>query len=138
MFDRVVSLAMFLTGASAVYFAQQMPKPVFAGHLGPGVFPAGIGIAMMFVSILLFLESRKKADEKEKREWDKNLLYSVALLVFYVILFKPVGFVISSFFLIIVMGWTLGARKWIPLLAVSIIFPASVYFLFTQLGIALP
>lgn len=138
MFDRIVSLAMFGTGAATIYFAQQMPKPIFAGQLGPGVFPTGIGITMMFVSILLFLESRKKAEEKEKREWDKSLLLTVALLILYVILFKPFGFIFSSFLLILAMGWNLGARKWVPLLSVSIIFPGAIYLLFTQLGITLP
>jgi len=138
VFDRIVSIVMFLIGAAVVYFSQQMPKPIFAGQLGPGVFPTGIGLAMMFVSGLLFWESRKKANEDEQREWDKSLLYSIALLVLYVILFKPLGFIISSCFLILAMGWTLGARKWIPLLAVSILFPGTVYLLFTQLGIALP
>lgn len=129
---------MFLIGAAVVYFSQQMPKPIFAGQLGPGVFPTGIGLAIILVSGFLFWESRKKANKDEQREWDKSILFSIGLLVLYVILFKPLGFIISSCLFILAMGWTLGARKWIPLLALSILFPGTVYLLFTQLGIMLP
>lgn len=142
MFDRVVSLAFLFIGAGTIYHALQMPKPVFAGQIGPGVFPLGIGVLIVIISFLLFLEQRKNASAYKpgKKGWKVEfpMWISVAYILGFILILKIAGFVLSSFLLILLLGWQLGARKWIPLSLTALLFPGAIYLLFTQLGIVLP
>jgi putative tricarboxylic transport membrane protein len=143
MFDRVVSISMLLVGISTVFSSDRLPKPIFGGQLGPGVFPKIIGVCIVIVSILLAIENQKQKVKKTEvkadiMHWERNLWISVGSIVIYLLVFKSIGFILSGFLLICALGYLLGARKWLTLLSISILFPAAIYFGFEALGISLP
>lgn len=136
MFDRIVSIVMCAAGLGIYYGAALMPKPLFAGQLGPGIFPKFVGALIAIVSAFLFMETRKK--ESADNQWDRTLTFVLIVLVLFVGLFHVLGFVLCSLLQIVVLGRVLGfSNKWV-LGVVSVLFPLFFYFLFSWLGINLP
>lgn len=140
MFDRIVALVMLAIGAFAIYNSSQMPKSLFAGQLGSGVFPMLIGWGIVIVSILLFIESLKQGKRQDEGEkgWDLTMWLSLGALVLYVATFEFLGFILSSAILIFLIGLILKGKKRVTLTCISVIFPAAIYFMFQELGINLP
>lgn len=150
VFDRYVSGFTFLLGLLVIVYSMLLPKPIFAGQMGPGIFPTGIGALIVIVSVVLFRESGEKSrteaseqptsDQQVTTEklFNRHLLFVIGALIIYILLFQILGFVISSMALILALGLLLGARKWIPLTLISVLFPTALFLLFGVLGVELP
>ncbi len=150
VFDRYVSGFTFLLGLLVIIYSMVLPKPIFAGQMGPGIFPTGIGVLIVIVSAVLFRESGRKSrtgtsdqptsEQQVTKEklFNRHLLTVIAALIIYILLFQILGFVISSMAMILALGWLLGARKWIPLTLISVLFPTALFLLFGMLGVELP
>lgn len=137
MFDKGVSLISLLIGIGAVFMSSKLPKPIFAGQMSSGVFPTGIGYLIIMVSILLFIETARKKP-RVFSPIERSLYWAVLLITLYVIVMKPLGFIVASFLFIFIMGLMLGARKYITLGLNALLFPVVIYALFSVLGILLP
>jgi putative tricarboxylic transport membrane protein len=131
---------MLAIGAFAVYNSTQMPKSLFAGQLGSGVFPMLVGCGIVIVSVLLFIETLKQGKRQDEGEkgWDLTMWLSLGTLVLYVVTFEVLGFILSSALLIFLIGLILKGKKRVTLTCISVIFPAVIYFTFQELGINLP
>ncbi len=55
-----------------------------------------------------------------------------ASMLLYIVLFKPLGFIISTSLLMLFLSWYYGNKNWIKLLALALIFPPLIYFLFIR------
>ena len=137
----------FLAFSIFVYAASYTIKMTKADSLGPQFFPRVVSILMGVLALVqIFSSSRKNIREKnsstpkaEKTGFALNLplLLSIALLVGYYLLLKPVGFVPLTIIYLFCQMYLLfprGALKEKKLLIISIctsvIVPFAVYYLF--------
>jgi putative tricarboxylic transport membrane protein len=88
------------------------------------------------LSFLLFLQAfwekqDKKGDQGlwEGVKWGRSLKLILALLI-YAILFKPLGFIISTFLLLVFLFKGLEPQKWSAVLVLSIATIAICYVVF--------
>jgi putative tricarboxylic transport membrane protein len=99
---------------------------------GSGLFPLLIGMFLLIVSFLLFLQTRSHATtDKEVTEKVKywNILLCISSLYAYMLVLEWLGFVVSTFFLILFLlkaiehkGWRLAVTTALLTAAVSYAF----------------
>jgi putative tricarboxylic transport membrane protein len=126
-------------GALGIYIAYEGYK-LDLGTLGnpkSGFFIFWAGVVLAGLSFILFLQTFSQKDKKKKEEqslwegihWGRGVKLILALLI-YALVFKPLGFVISTFLLLIFLFKGHEPQKWSVVLVLSIATIAVCYGVF--------
>ncbi|WP_243299647.1 tripartite tricarboxylate transporter TctB family protein [Bacillus litorisediminis] len=133
--------------------AFRLPPPASESVVvGPSVFPGAIGILLIVTSVILIIsgliEARRKPNKIEKKAGskeegepqDKKKVFLLSLfLLGYVVLFVPLGYLISTALFILSVTMYLDRKAWIRNVIYSLVFPITVYFVFDRvLSVYLP
>jgi len=136
---------MLLFGAVTAYFSLRMPVGTFRAA-GSGLFPLGLGILLMGLSIVLLIKAgaqRKPVAEKkpsdELSQPTKQVILFTSAIALAILLFKELGYPLMSFLLLLALLRILGVRSWAYSLSLSLLTATGAYFLFVVwLQIPLP
>ena len=100
------------------------------------LYPKGLIIAMMIISVLMLIKGilLKKTGEKEKNwtfinEATARSLMVVPIMVVYIFLIDIIGFYVMTFSFIIIFMIYFGARKPLSICLFSTILPLVVYLI---------
>ena len=108
MSDRLAGLA--LLALAIAYGVTASGYEAFIGDpLGPAVFPLVIAIPLGLFSLYLIVRPDPEPDWARGRPLLMQAL-SVITLLLYAYLLEPLGFVVSTFFAVVVLASLLGAR----------------------------
>jgi len=111
---------------------------------GAGFLPLGSGIILGFLSLICYLQSRlMKASRMEKswipKERWKNLIAVLIALLGYALVFETLGFIISTFILILILLRSVKPLKWMMAIGGSAVASLACYALFQMwLKVQLP
>lgn len=136
--DLLTSVIFFAFGAFMLSCAVGIRKTI-ASDVGSGYVPIFIAICLMVVSAgkCILTLTRKLATDKMKEKSDEDLLGgigTIGLMLVYMIIFEPVGFVISSaLYLFAQILWLSDHTNRKPVLfaAIAIVIPVVIDLLFT-------
>jgi hypothetical protein len=136
---------MLLFGAVTAYFSLRMPVGTFRSA-GSGLFPLGLGILLMGLSIVLLIKAgaqrkpvAKKKPSDELSHSAKQVILFTSAIALAILLFKELGYPLMSFLLLLALLRILGVRSWAYSLSLSLLTATGVYFLFVVwLQIPLP
>lgn len=146
--DSVAGGVGFVFSLAYLAVALRIPfLPSSVETVGPRVFPIAIGVALALASLALLVKGLREEPSDEGGEpaesveqEDDTLTQSatrlgviVALLFGYILLFVPLGYVISTFLFILAVTMYLDSQHWIRNLVYAVLFPLVVYFVFTEL-----
>jgi putative tricarboxylic transport membrane protein len=135
------------------FMAFRLPEPASNSVvIGPSVFPGTIGVLLIITSVILmingWLETRqtktkqetKEASQEEGEQQDKRKVFLISLfLLGYIVLFVPLGYLLSTALFILCVTLYLDRKHWIRNVIFSVAFPVTVYFLFDRvLSVYLP
>jgi hypothetical protein len=144
--DEVIGGAlMLLFGAVTAYFSLRMPVGTFRAA-GSGLFPLGLGILLMGLSIVLLIKAgaqrkpvAKKKSSDELSHSAKQVILFTSAIALAILLFKELGYPLMSFLLLLALLRILGVRSWAYSLSLSLLTATGAYFLFVVwLQIPLP
>lgn len=140
-FDRVAGIAFLLVGLLFFIESQKISDSAYGSSVGPKIFPMGLGLILIALSIRLLYETFKyKTEEmaKEKLEYKKFfIIFGSALL--YAFFLEKIGYVVSTFLFLLIAFQTLERGKIIYSIIISTVFSVGVYYLFSELlGGSLP
>lgn len=135
----------FLFGAVTAYFSLRMPVGTFRSA-GSGLFPLGLGILLMGLSIVLLIKTgaqrkpvAKKKPSDEISQSAKQVILFTSTMALAILLFKELGYPLMSFLLLLALLRILGVRGWAYSLSLSLLTATGAYFLFVVwLKIPLP
>lgn len=141
--DIVVSIFFMVLSAVIILLALQLPKSQVM-DIGPDFMPIVISALSFILATILLIQSLRRfkdnAAELEGKTLEKcdykRVILSIILVLVYVNIMKPVGFIISTFAYLVCQMYVLApdenrTKKDIVLLVViSVIFTLIVYFLF--------
>ena len=106
---------------------------------GSGFFPLGLGVLLIFLSIILLLQARKSSfvsqiplTSKPERDW-KKVAYTLLVMLLATLLFERVGYLLTLFLLITFLMYGGGARNWKTILVVAFFSVTGVYLIFVLL-----
>ncbi|MDQ0217666.1 tripartite tricarboxylate transporter TctB family protein [Peribacillus cavernae] len=120
--------------------------------IGPSVFPTAIGILLIVTSVMLIgkgiieqrqqkgmQEPEKKSEEEGEKQDSKKVFVLSLLLLGYVLLFFPLGYLISTALFILSVTMFLDRGHWIRNVIYSLAFPVTIYLIFDRvLAVYLP
>lgn len=141
--DIIVGLFYTALGGFTIYLAQQLPKSKVM-KIGPDFMPMVIGVLIVALALMLLFSSIKnfkanaaKAEAMPADTSDyKRVLASLVLVVIYVNILAPVGFILSTlgylFLQIIVLAPDdrRTAKNILMYAIIDVIFVLVVFFLF--------
>jgi putative tricarboxylic transport membrane protein len=108
--DRLTGLAL-LALAVAYGVAASGYQAMIGDPLGPAVFPIVLAIPLGLLSLYLIVRPDPEPAWPRGRALLKQALALVAFVA-YAYLLEPLGFLLSTFLAVLVLGWLLGARLW--------------------------
>jgi len=128
-------------------------RPNIRQVVGPHVWPIGLLSLLIVTAVILFVQtssSKKKPSPSEHASltpapsnWYKKphiaVVMIIAGLMIYGLLLKPLGFVISTFLLIIYQARIIQSGRWVRNTLAGAAFSLGVYFVFVKfLNVMLP
>ena len=146
-FDRIASVVFLLLGILIVVESQKISESAYGSQVGPSAFPFALGIILIGLSILLFIETiRHRAMYKivQDKEVTKLSTYKPFIIIFlsaiaYVFLLEKLGYLITTFAFLLISFQALERGKWVSSILVAAAFSAVIYFGFVNvLGGSLP
>ncbi len=136
----------FLFGAVTTYLSLQMDAGTFR-MAGPGLFPLCLGLLLMVLSSVFVLKSLTGARPQPGGEdvlrkaggGMKPVLMFLGAIVVTILLFRPLGYPLAAFLLLILLLQILGVKPWYRSALLSFITAGVSYWLFVRwLMIPLP
>jgi len=112
------------------------------GDMGSSFMPQLIAACIIILAVMKIIESLRinnpkaksndLASQKEKEDI-KGGLMTVALIIVYAVLFKPLGFIVSTFLYLMLQMIVLcdkDKRNWKIITSISVIAPVLIYLFF--------
>lgn len=143
--EAIGGILIFLFGVMTAYFSLQMPIGTFRAA-GSGLFPLGLGILLMALSVLLLINvyvrrtpiRGEKKHPEDARSTPQVVLFMGAI-VLATLLLQDLGYPLVSFLLLLALLRVLGVRRWVYALSLSLLTATGTYVLFVLwLQIPLP
>jgi putative tricarboxylic transport membrane protein len=136
VFDRYASAVFLLIGIGFVWESRKISESSYGSNVGPDIFPMGLGIALILLSIRLFYEVMKTktaaAGEKESPDY-KRFLLILAASILYAYFLEDIGYVIGTFVFLMFSFQVIERGKWIISTLVAAVFSYGVYYLFVKI-----
>jgi putative tricarboxylic transport membrane protein len=132
--DRLSSICLLFFSGITIHLALKLPLGK-GGKPGPGFFPLILSFVIGLMALLLLLktsrsEGESKAQEAPSTKW--RLVYLLGDLCLYAILFRPLGFLISTFLFLFALK-PIVKKKWVPVLLGSSLISLSFLLFFKYL-----
>ena len=144
--EGVAAGAIVLFGAWVLWQAMQLREGPGYAAVGPRTFPLIVGVGLLVSGLALLwgsvhgrpVEPGAGSEAAAPTDW-RTLLTMAALLLGYVFLFQPLGFVLTSALFLIGGAWALGSRAPIRDVVCGVALSLATFFVFTRLlGLELP
>ncbi|RAL21111.1 tripartite tricarboxylate transporter TctB family protein [Thermoflavimicrobium daqui] len=133
-FDRIASVLFLMVGAFFIVESQKLSSSAYGSRVGPELFPMGLGILLILLSILLIYKTfRYSKEEKKVTPVDvKRFLIIFIATLLYALLLELMGYVLSTFIFLTVAFQTMEKGKlWLSIL-ISGAFSLGVYYLYVE------
>lgn len=133
-FDRYASIVFLLIGVLFMVESRKIAASSYGSNVGPDIFPIGLGLLLILLSIKLFIETTKMKNEEAKGEKPdyKRFLIIFAAAVLYVVLLEPLGYVITTFLFLVVGFQVLEKGGWLKTILIAAGFSFAVYYVFVH------
>ena len=106
----------------------------------PGFFPFLSGAIILVLSLVILIRGfAGRTEGRENFGEIRRPAMLVGVLIVFVALLEPLGFIITSLIAILLVLWIMGVKSWRALLISAFAFSIGTYLLFDRLlGITLP
>lgn len=142
--NRKVSIVLFIVSVAYLFFSYNLPEYPYV-PVDADAVPLVLGFLLLILSIFLFFQEDEEQNEESKEVQkagikEVGMLVLIALYIFiYILLLETLGFVIVSALFIFAATLTLGYKRHVINLIVSLAIPLIFYFSFNYgLKIVLP
>ncbi|MCR2808014.1 tripartite tricarboxylate transporter TctB family protein [Paenibacillus soyae] len=134
-FDRYASIVFLLLGIGFMWQSAGISSSAYGSTVGPNIFPFGLGLALVLLSIRLFYEVLKtKSAERQKEQLDyKRFLLIFGAAVLYAFFLEAIGYVIGTFAFLLFAFQTIERGKWLRSVLIAALFSILVYVVFVVL-----
>lgn len=142
--ELIGGIVVFLFGAVTTILSLQMNIGTFR-KAGDGLFPLGLGIILMFLSLLFVLQVFLRPEEGEAKVppvtagGARQVLLFLGAVALATALLNWLGYLLTALLLMLALLRLLGMKRWVPLTLFSVISAGASHLLFVYwLKIPLP
>jgi putative tricarboxylic transport membrane protein len=128
-FDTIAGCVFLIVGMFFITASMGISKSSYGSNVGPNIFPLGLGAILVFLSLIVIYQARgSKAlpQEKSRRDYKRFSLVLTATFA-YVLLFEPLGYVISTFLYLTVVFQVMERKKLLTAILIAAFFSLAVY-----------
>lgn len=138
IFDRYSSICFALVGALFVVESRNISTSAYGSEVGPNMFPLGLGLILILLSLRLFWESSQKtagygAPENAAKLQYKRFIIMLTATFLYVFLLEPIGYILTTFLFLFVTFQVMGSKSYLKTILVSLCFSVGVYYVYVGL-----
>ena len=138
--EKYSSLFLVLLGLAALCGSASLGLGTFRSP-GPGLLPFLAAVTIFLSSTIHFLSRTFSKDESLKNlwgvaGWPKVVIYVTITLVIYTTLFESLGFILSTFFLMMVLLNITGRGRLLRVLIESVLITLTTYVFF-EMGLSI-
>jgi putative tricarboxylic transport membrane protein len=142
------ALAMLLFGLTALWLSYRISG--FSSWSSAGSVPLGTSFFLSASAVMIVIRTLNKpplqvsADNSVTRQFYEKIfpmrhILFTAVIVLYMILLEPLGFITSSFLYLLASSLVLGERRYMHMVVVNVLSLAVVYLVFqTAFSVVLP
>jgi putative tricarboxylic transport membrane protein len=114
--DLISSMVLFVIGMFIVFYAPQFGLGSLSVP-GPGLMPFLSGIVICIFSVITFLKAVSSQSGEVEKIWVsikfRRLIFVILMMIVYTLLLRKLGFLICTFFLILMLVRYAGSRTWL-------------------------
>lgn len=133
--------AIFLLLVSFFVFWISKGFPLSKTGIGVSTFPKLLAGVLIIFSIIIIIQaiknssfSKKEPIFKEFKKGHKLIIAVIIILIIYIQMLEALGFILSSFLLLITLMFIFGERRKIILLVVPLLFSVVLYLVFSKMA----
>ncbi len=134
--DLISSMVLFAIGLFIIFYAPQFGLGSLSVP-GPGFMPFLSGIVICGFSIITFLRAFLSKSAGVEKIWAnvklKEIILTLAMLIVYTLFLKRLGFIICTFFLILILVRLAASRSWLSSIFIGGLSSILSYLLFETL-----
>lgn len=136
MFDRYASIVFIALGISLFFYAQTLTTST-GGFIGPKELPLFLAVALTIMGgINLVLAIRAQPQKKKDEGFEyKKFLIILGMLLLYVLLLEPLGYVISTFLFLLAGFQTMEKGHCLKSAVIAAAFAGGVYFVYVDVAL---
>lgn len=137
MFDRYASIVFIVLGVSLFFYAQTLTVSSTGGSIGPKELPLFLSVVLVLFSLINLvnaIRAKSRAKKEEGLEYKKFLIL-LGLLLAYVFLLEPLGYVISTFLFLLAAFQTMEKGAYWKSALIAAAFSGGVYYLYVNVAL---
>lgn len=136
MFDRYLSIIFIALGIALFFYSRTLTTTSTGGFIGPEALPMFLAVALVFTSVINLLASLKVKHVKGKGDGGdyKKFMMLLGLLLAYVLLIEPLGYVVSTFLFLFGGFQTMEKGDYMKSAIIAAIFAGGVYYFYVQVA----
>ena len=128
-FDTIAGCVFLIVGVFFITASMGISKSSYGSNVGPNIFPLGLGAVLVFLSLIVIYKARgykTSPQEKTRRDYKRFALVLSATLA-YILLFEPLGYVISTFIYLTLVFQVMERKKLLTAILIAVFFALAVY-----------
>lgn len=137
MFDRYASIVFIALGVSLFFYAQTLTTSSTGISIGPKELPLFLSVVLTLlgvINLLAALRTRPSAKKQKGLEYKKFLII-LGLLLAYVFLLEPLGYVISTFLFLLAGFQTMEKGEYWKSALFAAVFAGGIYFIYVEVAL---
>lgn len=138
MFDRYASVLFIALGVSLFFYSDTLTTSLNGGSIGPSELPRFLSVALVLTSVINLVNAlrRKSAEAQESAPLEyRTFLTMLGLLLAYVLLLEPLGYVISTFLFLVAGFQTMERGKLLTSAVIAAAMSGGVYLLYVKVAL---
>jgi putative tricarboxylic transport membrane protein len=128
-FDTLAGCVFLIVGMFFITASMGISKSSYGSNVGPNIFPLGLGAILVMLSLIVIYKARGYQvlpQEKERRDYKRFVLVLAATFI-YILLFEPLGYVISTFLYLTLFFQVMERNKLLYAILIAAFFSLVVY-----------
>jgi putative tricarboxylic transport membrane protein len=137
LFDRYASIVFIALGVGLFFYSRTLTSSSAGTSIGPQELPLFLSVALVITSVInLVAAVRAKSPEgKAKRLDNRKFLIILGLLLAYVLLLEPLGYVLSTFLFLMAGFQTMEKGGYLKSALIAAAFSGGIYFLYVKVAL---
>lgn len=136
MFDRYASIVFMALGVALFFYAQTLTTSSTGGSIGPKELPLFLAVVLILFSLVnLVTALRAKAAPRKDGPAYRQFLVILGLLLAYVFLLEPLGYVISTFLFLLAGFQAMEKGQYGKSALIAAAFSGGVYYLYVEVAL---
>jgi putative tricarboxylic transport membrane protein len=137
VFDRYASIVFIALGVALFFYSRTLTSSSTGTSIGPQELPLFLAVALIITAVMnLVAALRVKSPGGKKEVLDNGkFLITVGLLLLYVFLLEPLGYVISTFLFLMAAFQTMERGGYLKSALIAGAFSGGIYLLYVKVAL---